>query len=505
LYWSFVACLGAVLAAGPVGAQTVETDISPKIAKDLAQAGDALSKLAGLKVDVQVDEALSKLAGLKLDVQVDDALFKLAGKLDTLAGPKGELLELAGKFDKFDRFAEFEKFAKFDMFGQSSSVEREKEAEARERERENRIYDQGREFIDRGQYDRAIERLTDVASMKGPKADAALYFKAYSQNKLGQRTEALTTIATIAKDYPKSRYLKDAKALEVEVKQSSGQRPNPESENDEELKIYALNALANSAPEQAIPQIEKILNGAGSPKLKERALFVLAQSNSAQAREILKNIAKGSSTPELQNRAIQYLGVHGGRESRAILAEIYSTADSDSKRRILRAFMAAGEKDRIYTAAQTEKDPDVRLEAVRQLGAMGAHEELWTLYQKESSVDVKKQIMSAMFAGGNVTRMIDLAKTEQNPELRRTAVRNLGNMGGRRTGDALVEIYSADKDVNVRKTVIQGLANQDNATALVTLARKEENIELKKEIVQRLSNMRNKVATDYMIEILNAK
>ena len=52
---------------------------------------------------------------------------------------------------------------------------------------------------------------------------------------------------------------------------------------------------------------------------------------------------------------------------------------------------------------------------------MGAHEELWQLYQKESSVDVKKQVIRAMFVGGNADRMIDLAKTEKNPDLRREA------------------------------------------------------------------------------------
>ena len=50
---------------------------------------------------------------------------------------------------------------------------------------------------------------------------------------------------------------------------------------------------------------------------------------------------------------------------------------------------------------------------------MGAHDELWQLYQKETRVDVKKQIIQAMFVGGNATRLIELAKTEKNPELRR--------------------------------------------------------------------------------------
>ena len=114
---------------------------------------------------------------------------------------------------------------------------------------------------------------------------------------------------------------------------------------------------------------------------------MLAQNDSPRALGVLKNIAKGTSTPDLHNRAIDYLGTHGGRESRAALAEIYgATPDVDGKRRILRAFMVAGDKDRLLSAAQSEQNPDLRAEAVRQLGVMGAHEELWQLYQKETAV-----------------------------------------------------------------------------------------------------------------------
>jgi hypothetical protein len=54
--------------------------------------------------------------------------------------------------------------------------------------------------------------------------------------------------------------------------------------------------------------------------------------------------------------------------------------------------------------------------------------------------------------------------------------------------------------------VIQGLFQQSNATALVNLARKEQDPSMKKDIVQKLSVMGgNPAATAYMIEILNGK
>jgi HEAT repeat protein len=390
---------------------------------------------------------------------------------------------------------------------QESADRGRRDSEQRERDRETRVYEQARELMDQAKYDRAVERFTEVASMKAARADAALYWKAWSQNKAGQRADALTTLSGLERDYAKSRYLTQARQLEAEMRRESGQPARPDSESDDDLKLLAINALLDSNADQAIPFLQKLLEGTASPKLKSRALFVLAQSNSPRAREVLKGIAKGNAMPELQNRAIDYLGQVGGGESRAALAEIYAaSSDVDVKRRILRAFMVGGEKARLLTAAQTEQNPELRGEAVQQLGVMGAHDELWQIYQKETAVDVKKRIIQAMFVGGDVTRLLGLAKTEKDPELRRTAVRNLGVMDSKRTSDALVEIYNTEKDPAIRKAVIQGLFQQSNAAALVDLARKEQDPSMKKDIVQKLSVMGgNPAATAYMMELLNGK
>jgi HEAT repeat protein len=154
-------------------------------------------------------------------------------------------------------------------------------------------------------------------------------------------------------------------------------------------------------------------------------------------------------------------------------------------------------------AATGEKVPELRAEAVQQLGVMGAHAELAQLYQKETSVDVKRRILQAMFVGGDDTRLIELARTEANPELRRTAVRNLGLLGSPRTGQALVEIYGKDTDPNIKRAVIQALFIQGNGEALVALARKENDSSMKREMVEKMSLMTgNKAVIAYLEEIL---
>jgi len=107
-----------------------------------------------------------------------------------------------------------------------------------------------------------------------------------------------------------------------------------------------------------------------------------------------------------------------------------------------------------------------------------------------------------MFVGGDADKLIELAKGEKDPELRRTAIRNLGLMKRAGTSEALTSIYASDSSADVRKAVVEALFLQNNATALVALARAERNPEMKKAIVSRLSLMKSKEATDYLMELL---
>ena len=374
---------------------------------------------------------------------------------------------------------------------------------ALDEDRADELYEEGREAIEEGKYDRAVDRFTKLIELKTTRTDAALYWKSYSLAKLGQRAEALSTLADLQKRFADSRWSRDAKALEVEVRQASGQTVSPASQDDDELKLMALRGIMQSDPEQAFPIIEKMLSGTNSPKVKDRALFVLSQSRGARARDVIAGVARGNSNPDLQLRAIRYLGIMNGTENRQLLADVYkSSPDPAVKRAILRSFMVAGDRERLLSVAKTETTPELRGEAVQQLGVMHAGAELNDLYQTESSADVKKRILQAMFVGGQSDKLIELAKGEKDPELRKSAIHNLGLTRSAGTAGALTAIYASDASADVRKAVVNALFLQSNAKALVDLARAEKNPELKKDIVSKLSLMKSKDATDYLMELL---
>ena len=390
---------------------------------------------------------------------------------------------------------------------QREDERRQREDEARQRADEDRRiddrYEAGQDALEEGQWTRAAERFRQIATAGQNRADAAMYWLAYAQSKLAQNADALATLADLMRSYPSSRWVNDARALEMELRRGAGQPVGPETQADDELKLLAIQSLQHSDPAQAVPMLQKLLQGTQSPRLKERALFVLAQSSTPEARKVMTDIARGGANPDLQGKAIKYLGVNGTAENRQLLAEIYqSSSDVDIKRHILRAYMVAGDRVRVLAAATGEKSPELRQEAVRQLGVLGAREELRQLYQKDTDPEVKRQVLQALFVSGDAAGLIDLASAEANPELRRAAIRHLGTMNATRTGDSLSSLYQKESDPDIRRTIVQALFIQGNAAALVAIARKETDIEAKKNLIKQLSLMKSKVATDYLLEIL---
>jgi HEAT repeat protein len=363
-------------------------------------------------------------------------------------------------------------------------------------------YEEGLRELDAREWDEAIHSFDEAANHKKGSVDAALYCKDYAQNRAGRRDEALATIASLRQSYPSSRWLKDAQALEVEIRGQAGAPVSPNMETDEDLKLMAVNSLMQTDSKQALPILQKLLAGNNSEKVKERALFVLTQNPTPEARKLLSDMARNSANPDLQMKAIRYMGLIGSKDARNDLSSIYnSSADVRVKRAILQSFMQSGSRDLLLNAAKSERNPELRRDAIRQLMLTGGQEQLWQLYQS-ASLQGKKTILESMFLGGNSSRVIDTAKTEKGPALRVAGIKSLGLMGGNGSGDALVSIYQSDQNREVREAVLNALFLQQNSKALVDLARSEKDPQMKKAIIQKMSLMHSKEVTDYMTELL---
>jgi HEAT repeat protein len=371
---------------------------------------------------------------------------------------------------------------------------------------EDQLYSDATRAINESRWSDAEGLLDQVIAQHGHRADGALYWKAYVENKQGRSSDALNACASLRQSYPKSNWIKECSALEIEVRGKSGSPVQPQSEQDEDLKLLALNSLMQGGDTNALPILQKILEGQQSERLKERALFVLAQDQSKAAQDLMGQIIRGERDPHLQVKAIRMLAVSRGGQSADMLADIYSKSSNlEVKEAVLNSYLIIGTPDKVLQVVQHETDPELVRRAVSTLGAMGAVPQLSSLYKATSSKEMKSAILGAFVAAGDKgsDALSAVAASEQDPELRRKAIRNMGVNHNATTLPTLLGIYSKSSDEESKKAVLDALFISGDAHDLVALARSEKDPTAKREIVGKLALIHDKEATDYMMEVLN--
>ncbi len=142
------------------------------------------------------------------------------------------------------------------------------------------VFAEGTRAINEGRWQDAIAIFSQIVEKKTDHADGALYWKAYAENKLGKTSDALASCAALRSNYPKSSWIDDCGALEIEIGTRTGEPVHPNSEQSDDLKLLALNSLMQHDEASAREQIEQILNNEdASGILKEGALFILGKKS----------------------------------------------------------------------------------------------------------------------------------------------------------------------------------------------------------------------------------
>jgi hypothetical protein len=133
---------------------------------------------------------------------------------------------------------------------------------------------------------------------------------------------------------------------------------------------------------------------------------------------------------------------------------------------------------------------------------LGAQGDLWQLYRTDLPVETRRQILQALFLSGNEQKLYALAQNEKTPELRREAIRDLGLLGAGGGSAPLATLYRGAQDRDGSRAIIEALFLSGNAKALVELARRETDPKLKRQIIQKLALMDSKPARDYLKQLV---
>jgi len=364
-------------------------------------------------------------------------------------------------------------------------------------------YQAGQKALDERDWSRAAEIFGELARAGRADSDAAQYWHAYALFKQGRHPAALRSIEEFTNKYPQSRWLDDARALEVEIRKAAGQSPSLESAEDEELKLYVLSNLIHVGLARVLPVLEGILTGNSSPRLKERALFVLSQSDSPQALESLVRIAHGQQSPELAMKAIEMLGLHDEERSVPRLEEIYrANSDLRVRSKVLEALMLADADRTLLNVARTEPDPSLRLKAIEQLGLLDAVDGLRTLYREEKDLRVRTKIVEAFFLADRADILEEIATSDPDATLRRKAIEGLGLVDEDEGLPALQRLYGKVTDREIKVKILESFFLQDAHEPLIEVIKSEGDRELSRKALEYLALIGSPEAADYLLGLL---
>jgi HEAT repeat protein len=412
----------------------------------------------------------------------------------------------------FSSRVEAQEFAKLNRLVQSSNSGDDGSTAFRE----------ARGYIKDGEWQKAEQTFRSFIT-KHPQhkdADAALYYLAFALKKENRLAEANKTLEQLIAEHPSSSWINDARAMRIEMapKLNNNDAINQGiKEEDEEMKLVALQSLFESSPERAIKVATDILKpgSRSSITLKEGAIMLLADSDSKEAGVAVLEVARRETDSRLRRKAIAMLGEVKAPGVMELLKELVMTS---SDREMVRAAISAiaehdGEQSRIVLLelARSAADPELRSMAISELADhhdKSTFDDLIKLFESEKNEEVRKHIISALAESDDAharAKIMELARSAADIEIRKTAISHIAEHEDEQAANALVELYDAERNQEIKEEIIAALGDMKNKRALrklMEIVKSDAPVRLKKRAIEALSESGDPEALKFIEELL---
>jgi hypothetical protein len=272
------------------------------------------------------------------------------------------------------------------------------------------------------------------------------------------------------------------------------------SEQNPELQTEIIHAMGVTG---ATDDLRGLYPTLSSQETRVAALEALSIAGDA---EILREVLNTETDPELRKTAIQGIAMEGGNEASALLESIYDNASSvEEKKMVLEALVIMDEaEDLALKIVRTESDPELRRNAIQMLGVMEATEELAALYASIDETELRKVVLESMMIADDTDGLMKVLQSEQDTGLRAAAIQALAISDDDTAAQYLVTLYP-DGSREVKQAIIQAMMITENTDGLIDLLKTETDPELKREMLQMLTTMDSEASDEYLFELLENK
>ena len=404
------------------------------------------------------------------------------------------------------------------------------------------LYRLAREAMSRGDYKRAAELFHRIPERypQSAYASQSIYYEAFALyrsggeddlntardrlNQLKQRdakiwkSDGAVLLTRVCGELAKRGDEACAADIETTAQKDPPVQPNqPCSEEGNEDKIAAIDALMQMDADRAMPILQKVLarRDPCSVALRRKAVFLVSQKRTDQTANILMNVARSDPDQEVREQAVFWLSQVPG--STGLLEEILKgNSDENIKDKALFSLSQQNEPraQQILRdfAGRDNENSDLREKAIFWLGQRRSGENtqfLRSLYSRLTNEDLKEKILfslSQQRGAGNEQWLMDIAlNPKEDIELRKKALFWAGQ-----SGVAISEmstLYNRMSDTEMKEQIIFVLSQrQSDRTAmdkLFDIAKTEKDAELRKKAIFWLGQSHDPRVQQFLIDLIN--
>ncbi len=379
---------------------------------------------------------------------------------------------------------------------------------------ESQRLQRAKDYIADEQWPRAIAELTAAAAdAKETSKDEALFWLAHSYNQAGDSASALEAIRRLEADFGRSRWVKPARSLRIEIAHRLGRtdvlwwtaQPAPPAPTVGPAPPAGAVPPPPPAPAPRAPFYRRPLPVPPTPPETPRppgAVRPAAQPAPPAPRPPVVWVPE-HFMPDLDLR-IQALGglvlTEDAPEAIAMLRSIALEVDTAGPARRALYAIARSKRPEARTAvvevANSGHEP-AQIAAVREMARFRDAQisgELLKVYSKAAD-PVKYQVVVSLGELAAAAPLLRIVESEANPLLRDTAIVTLAKAP---SGREHVRLLYEKVPVESRRWIIAGLFNARDEEGLIRIAEREQRPALRYEVLEKLRLLGTPRAKQYL-------
>ncbi len=219
---------------------------------------------------------------------------------------------------------------------------------------------------------------------------------------------------------------------------------------DPEVRRQAVFWLSQVGTDRAVSALDSLLRFSKDPEIQDKAVFALSQHESPRAQQAIRAYAERADVPErVREKAIFWIGQHETADNAAFLRSLYGRLKSeDLKKKVLFSLSQMGGEENgrwlLGIARDTSQGIEMRKQALFWAGQGGVSiGELVKLYGTVGDRAMREQLVfvySQRDEPQALDQLIEIAKRDPNPELRKRALFWLGQSDDSRAVQAIQDV-----------------------------------------------------------------